>query len=367
MPRIFRAPGRVNLIGEHTDYNQGFVMPAAVDLYCWIVIELRDDRQFHLFSSNFEEDISVDLSNASSGRGDWTDYVIGTAQALEHFGHTIQGANLLVAGNVPLGSGLSSSAAIEVATGYALLTLSGYTIDLGQLALACRHAENEFVGARVGIMDQFISAHGRAGHVLMLDCRSLVSTALPIPADVRLVVCNTGVKHQHAAGEYNVRRTQCEEGVRLLATHIPGLESLRDLTVAELERHKSRLPELIYRRCRHVVTENDRVLRTAEALTAGDLSSVGCLMADSHRSLRDDYEVSCAELDVMVEIASGLPGVIGARMTGGGFGGCTINLVRSDAAENVQRSLLEGYEDRTHIHPEIYVLNATDGVREITD
>jgi galactokinase len=365
-PRIFRAPGRVNLIGEHTDYNQGFVMPAAVDLYCWIGIDLRDDRRLHLFSSNLDEEVACDLSQTPSPRGDWTDYIVGTALALEHFGDSIRGANILAAGNIPLGSGLSSSAAIEVATGYALLNLNGRPIDLGQLAVACRRAENEFVGARVGIMDQFISAHGRAGHVLMLDCRSLASTAFPIPADLRLVVCNTGVKHQHAAGEYNARRSQCEEGVRLLATRFPGLESLRDLTPTQLELHKSTLPELIHRRCRHVVTENDRVLRTADALTAGDLSTVGHLMAESHRSLRDDYEVSCPELDVMVEIASRLPGVIGARMTGGGFGGCTINLVHADATESVGHELAREYEDRTRIHPEIYVLNATDGVREIT-
>jgi len=227
----------------------------------------------------------------------------------------------VVSGEVPLGSGLSSSAAIEVSTGAALLNVSGHTLDRKQLALACQSAENEFVGARCGIMDQFISAHGQAGHALMLDCRSLEATSLPIPSNVRLLVSNTGVKHKHAAGEYNARRRQCEEGVRLLSSALQGLQSLRDVSAAQLEQHKRLLPDLTYKRCRHVVTENERVLQMADSLAQGNLASVGKLMADSHRSLRDDYEVSCAELDTMVDIAAGLPGVIGARMTGGGFGG----------------------------------------------
>src|SRR5260370_12179973 len=200
--------------------------------------------------------------------------------------------------------------------------------------MVCRQAENELVGARVGIMDQFISTHGRAGHALLLDCRSLESKALPIPSGVLLGVCNTGVKHQHAAGEYNVRRAQCEEGVRRLSSVLPGIQSLRDVTRFELQQHKSLLPELIYRRCRHVVTENERVQHAAEALLNGDLRALGALMADSHRSMRDDYEISCSELDTMVEIAGAQRGVIGSRMTGGGFGGCTINLIHAHAAES---------------------------------
>jgi galactokinase len=243
-----------------------------------------------------------------------------------------------------------------------LLDISGIRIDLMQLALACRQAENEFVGARVGIMDQFISAHGRAGHALMLDCRSLAARSLPIPLDVRLVVCNTGVKHQLAGGEYNVRREQCEEGVRRLSSVLPGVHSLRDVTHLQLELHKSLLPDVIYRRCRHVITENERVQRAAEALLKGDLPTFGILMAQSHRSLRDDYEVSCAELDLMVEIAIAQPDVIGSRMTGGGFGGCTISLVRAGAAEAFQRRVADRYQARMHLRPDIYVLNATEGV-----
>ena len=365
--RVYRAPGRVNLIGEHTDYNLGFVMPAAINLYCWVALSPRPDRQLHVCSTNFEATLSVDLDDPHlTSRGDWSDYVVGTAIALEQHGYKITGANILVSGQVPMGSGLSSSAAIEVSTGYALLDINNANIDRTQLALACRHAENEFVGARVGIMDQFVSSSGRTGHALMLDCRSLDARFLPIPADVKLVVCNTGVRHQHAGGEYNVRRSQCDEGVRLLSSALPETQSLRDIDPTQLEQHKHLLPELIYRRCRHVVTENERVQRAAEALLLGDFAVLGSLMAESHRSMRDDYEVSCAELDTMVEIASVQPGVIGARLTGGGFGGCTINLVRTDAADAFKHSVAIEYQSRTNIYPDIYVLSASEGVLEVT-
>jgi galactokinase len=364
--RLYRAPGRVNLIGEHTDYNQGFVMPAAIDFFCWVAIAPRSDRRLQVYSSEFESTVSVELDDrALARRGDWSDYVVGTALALENTGYRLSGANMVIRGEVPMGSGLSSSAAIEVATGYALLDVSGARIDLKQLALCCRQAENDFVGARVGIMDQFISANGRAGHALLLDCRSLESRALPIPPEGRLVVCNTGVKHQHASGEYNERRAQCEEGVRRLSSVLPGIEALRDVTPRQLEQHKGLLPEVIYRRCRHVVTENKRVQQAAEAMAKGDLPTFGSLMAESHRSMRDDYEISCAELDMMVEIASAQPGVIGSRMTGGGFGGCTVNLVHAGAAEEFKLSVAADYEKRTRIHPDIYVLSATKGVHAV--
>jgi galactokinase len=364
--RMYRSPGRVNLIGEHTDYNQGFVMPAAIGLYCWVAIAPRRDRRLQVYSTEFEAMVSVELDDtALSRRGDWSDYVVGTALALENSGYKLCGANILVRGEVPIGSGLSSSAAIEVSTGYALLDVSGATIDLKQLALACRQAENEFVGARVGIMDQFISAHGRAEHALLLDCRSLESKALPIPAGVLLGICNTGVKHQLAGGEYNVRRAQCEEGVRRLSSVLPGIQALRDVTLPQLDQHRGLLPEVIYRRCHHIVTENDRVQQAADALLEENLPMLGTLMAESHRSMRDDYEVSCAELDTMVEIAGAQPGVIGARMTGGGFGGCTINLVDADAAEIFKLAVATEYEKRTHIRPDIYVVRATEGVQSV--
>jgi galactokinase len=364
--RLYRAPGRVNLIGEHTDYNQGFVMPAAIDLYCWVAIAPVEDRRLKLSSTNFEGSVIVDLSDGTPARrGDWTDYIVGTAVALEKRGHRLRGAEILVHSEVPVGSGLSSSAAIEVSTGYALLDMSGIEVDRTELAVSSREAENEFVGARVGIMDQYIAAHGKEGHAILLDCRSLQGSALPIPEDVRLVVCNTGVKHQHAGGEYNARRAQCEEGVRRLSAALPGIESLRDVGVNQIEQHKALLPEVIYRRCRHVVTENERVLEAADALRNDQMAKTGRLMAASHESLRDDYEVSCAELDTMVEIAHGQRGLIGARMTGGGFGGCTINLVQAEAAPAFQDAVAEEYEARTKLHPQIYVLKATFGVQAL--
>lgn len=364
--RLYRAPGRVNLIGEHTDYNQGFVMPAAIGIYCWVAIAARDDRKLQIHSLEFDATVSVDLDDPLlTRRGDWSDYVVGTALALRNSGYQLRGANIFVRGQVPIGSGLSSSAAVEVSTGYALLDVSSAKINLTKLALACRHAENEFVGARVGIMDQFICAHGRAGQALMLDCRSLESRALPIPSGVLLGICNTGVKHQIAGGEYNVRRAQCEQGVKLLSTALPETRALRDITPRQLEQHRSLLPEVIYHRCRHVVTENERVQHAADALGNGDLPTVGRLMAESHRSLREDYQVSCAELDTMVEIACAQPGVVGARMTGGGFGGCTINLVHADAAEKFKLAVATEYEKRTHIRPDIYVVSATEGVHAI--
>jgi galactokinase len=365
-PRLYRAPGRVNLIGEHTDYNAGFVMPAAIGLYCWVAIAPRADRHLRLHSSNFAGSVVVDLNDKKlNRRGDWSDYVVGTAVALEKAGYELSGADVLVHGEVPIGSGLASSAAIEISAGYALLDMTGTQVDLVRLAIACHLAENEFVGAHVGMMDQFISANGRAGHALMLDCRSLQAKSLPIPPDVRLVVCNTGIKHQLAGGEYNVRRLQCEEGVQRLSSALPGIEALRDVTPSQLERHKQLLPELIYRRCRHVVTEHDRVERSAEALLMGDLGALGILMAESHRSMRYDYEISCAELDTMVEIAVMQPGVIGSRMTGGGFGGCTINLLHADAAEAFKHAVGIEYEQRTHLRPDIYVLSATEGVHAV--
>jgi len=358
-PRIFCAPGRVNLIGEHTDYNEGFVMPAAIDFSTCVSVSARDDRSIVIQSDNVSGPAELDLDQPSEvARRHWSDYPFGVAIELEEAGLRLRGANMLVKGDVPIGSGLSSSAAIEVATALALLDNSDLTIDRLELAKICQKAENEFVGARSGIMDQFIACFGKADHALMLDCRSLESSSLPIPNDVRLVVCNTMVRHELASGEYNKRREECEAGVRILSRHLPNVTSLRDVTAAELEAFRAELPEAIYRRCRHVISENDRVLRGADALRSDDLRTFGMLMADSHRSLRDNYEVSCPELDLMVELANEVEGVIGARMTGGGFGGCTINLVESDRVDAVKQHVASRYFEAIGKDPEIYVCTA---------
>jgi galactokinase len=363
-PALYRAPGRVNLIGEHTDYNDGFVMPAAIDLSCCVAIAPRNDRQLIVHSVNFNETVEfpLDVGKAASPSDHWSDYVRGVAWVLGNAGYNICGAELAVLSNIPIGAGLSSSAGIEVATAYALLDTSGIQIDRTRLARLCQKAENDYVGARCGIMDQFIACHAQAGNAIVLDCRSLEYETLPLNGDVRLLISNTMVDHHLATGEYNVRRAECEEGVSLLSAVVPGIQSLRDVTLAILERHRDRLTELLYRRCRHVVTENQRVSEAAIALQGENLKSFGRLMAESHRSLRDDYEVSCPELDIMVEIAVAQEGVYGSRMTGGGFGGCTISLVKEESVARVQRAIAEGYEARTGRRPEIYICSAAEGV-----
>jgi galactokinase len=364
-PRVFRAPGRVNIIGEHTDYNGGFVMPAAIDFSCWVAIAPREDDRLNVFSENMKESADADLANGDlHSSGAWSDYPIGVALMLKQAGNSLRGANLYVRSDVPLGAGLSSSAAIEVSVAYALMQMSGHTVDLVQLALLCQHAENDFVGARCGIMDQFTACHGRAGQALMLDCRSLEYRALRLPANVDLVVCNTMVKHQLAASEYNTRRAECEEAVRRLAAVLPHVHALRDVSSKELEDSGDCLTPTLYQRARHIVTENERVLSAAVALGRGDMDAMSDLMSASHRSLRDDYQVSCSELDVMVEIADRQPGVYGARMTGGGFGGCTINLVDKDHSSAFRRAVAAEYRAATGLQPDVYVCHASQGVQE---
>ena len=366
-PRVFRAPGRVNLIGEHTDYNDGFVMPAAIELSVWAAIAPRDDRKLVVHSENFAESAEIDLDDHDPRpRSHWSDYVQGVAVMLDRTHPSLRGANLLISGEVSIGSGLSSSAAIEVATAFALLENSELPVDRVELAKLCRRAENEFVGARVGIMDQFISCCGHAGKALMLDCRSLNYRLLPIPADVSLVICNTMVKHDLASSEYNTRRAECEEGVRLLWRRMPQVRALRDVRVEDLVRSSGVLPPTIYRRCRHVVTENARVLDAAAALEKEDLKTFGRLMAESHISLKNDYEVSCPELDLMVELAGQVGGVHGARMTGGGFGGSTINLVDNRSVESFRHSVANAYEKATGLLPQILVSAAAEGAGEVS-
>lgn len=364
--RTFRAPGRVNLIGEHTDYNDGFVMPAAIDFYTWAKITPLENRKLQIRSENFDEEVEVDLDDQNIARREhWSDYPIGVAAILEREGYRLRGARIEIRGEVPIGSGLSSSAAIEVVTACALTAISGLEIDRVELALLCRRAENEFVGARVGIMDQFVSLFGQEQRALLLDCRSLDFRLLPLPDNVRLIICNTMVKHALASSAYNERREQCEAGVKVLARHFPSVTALRDATLGQLEQVKSEISEVVFRRCRHVITENARVLAAADALEKGDLNQFGSLMAESHRSLRDDYEVSSKELDLMVEFARRVEGVYGARMTGGGFGGSTVNLVAVERVEEFRERVVQWYEEAMKITPEIYVCNAANGAEEV--
>ena len=359
---LFRAPGRVNLIGEHTDYNDGFVMPVAIDFSCYSAIRSRSDRTLSVYSQQFQENIEFNLDRlVGPPKKHWTDYVRGVAAVLRDEGYPLKGADLLIDGQVPIGSGLSSSASIEVSSALALTSLGGITVPLGTLARLCQRAENEYTGARCGIMDQFVSCFGRQDQALLLDCRSLEMTYLALPPNVRLVICNTMVRHELAAGEYNERRASCERSIEAIRRFLPSIRALRDLTLEDLEKYRSLLSEIDFRRCRHVITENARVIDAKEALGHVDLARFGRLMYQSHNSLNHDYEVSCRELNLMVSLARNLPGVYGARMTGGGFGGCTINLVEREAVTEFQTSVAQEYEKLTDLSPQISASSAAGG------
>jgi len=361
-PKIFAAPGRVNLIGEHTDYNDGFVLPCAIGFTTRVAIAPRLDRKLVVLSEGFPERFEFDLEDLpATRRGAWVDYVLGVAVMLRQMEALYSGASVLVYGGVPIGAGLSSSAAVEVASALAFMSLNGAIFPMLQVAKICQRAENTFVGARVGIMDQFVACMGKQGHALRLDCRSLAYELVPIPGDVRLVICNTMVKHEHASGEYNRRREECDEGVRLLSKWYPEIRALRDVSPEQLEKHAAELPVTIFKRCSHVVNENQRVLDGSQALSSGDLNQFGGLMRESHNSLRDLYAVSCEELDLMVEAAEGLPGFYGGRMTGGGFGGCTVNLVNAQHAEAFADEVRLRYFEKTRINPDIYICSAANG------
>ena len=366
-PLLVRAPGRVNLIGEHTDYNEGFVFPVAIGFQTRIAIVNRADRLLVVTSENYAERVEYDLDTLPKvPRGHWSDYVVGVVQLLQTRIGSVPGANLLLNGDVPQGAGLSSSASLEVAVCKAFLEVSGRQLDPVIVAQLCQQAENDFIGARCGIMDQFISVNGKKDHALRLDCRTLEYRLLPIPPDTRLVICNTMVRHNHADGEYNERRAECETAARFFAERVPGVKTLRDVTMEDYEKWGGELPELIRKRCHHILSENVRVLQAAEALQAHNLQLFGRLMASSHASLRDDFEVSCKELDLMVQLAERKEGVYGARMTGGGFGGCVITLVQENHVEQFKQSVREEYKRETGRDPEIYVSSAADGASRLT-
>lgn len=359
---LFRAPGRVNLIGEHTDYNDGFVMPAALEFSTYVAVGRRNDRNLEVHSTNFGETVAFHLDELSPAKiAHWSDYVAGVAAILDRRVGGLKGANVVVHGEVPIGAGLSSSAAIEVATAMALLANSRIEMDFLDIAKCCQQAEHEYTGARCGIMDQFVSCFGRAGHALMLDCRTFDYQLLPLKPEISIVICNSKVRHELASGEYNLRRRDCEESVQKLRQFKPTMKALRDINEEELRAYGDVLSEPARRRCRHVVGENARVLSAAQMLRSGDLNGFGDLMYQSHASLRDLYEVSCRELDVLVELAAKIDGVYGARMTGGGFGGCTVNLVHENAVSQFQSLIAEDYKKRIGITPDIFVCRAANG------
>jgi galactokinase len=361
---LVRAPGRVNLIGEHTDYNQGFVLPAAIDLEVWIAAEPWDLPRVELTSLELGETCSFEFDNlglASREAASWIDYVAGTAWAMRAAGLPLRGFRGVLDSTIPVGSGLSSSAALEMASSWALAEPSAERPSPSRMAAIAQRGENAYVGVNCGIMDQFASAAGEAGHSLLIDCRVNEFRPAPIPSGLSIVVCDTGSPRRLSSSEYNTRRSECEEGVAVIAEREQGVTALRDVDAAMLARNRSRLREVVARRCQHIVEEDARVAATVTAMAAGDLAEVGRLFAASHASLRDLYEVSSPALDAMVEIAEGVPGVVASRMTGAGFGGCTVNLVRYGAEQALRERVMSEYPARMGLQPRVWIVAAVDG------
>lgn len=366
---VVRAPGRVNLIGEHTDYNDGFVFPAAIERDVVMAGSRRSDRQVRAYALNFNQSSTFpvdDVTPVTEGREKWSNYLRAMACIFQKEGLERTGVNLVVQGEVPLGSGLSSSAAMLVAAGLAFSTASGEKIDPKKLALMAQRGEREFVGVNVGIMDQFISALGQKDHALLIDTRSLDFEAVPLPkSGVSIVIANTNKQRGLVDSEYNTRRAECERAVALLKEVLPGITALRDVSVADFDKYAERLPETTRKRARHVITEDARTLESVKALKSGDIARFGQLMNASHESLKDDYEVSCPELDAMVAAARAVHGVFGSRMTGAGFGGCTVSLVADSAVETFQQEVPAKYKEATGLEAAIYVTTAAQGAERL--
>lgn len=353
---VVRAPGRVNLIGEHTDYNDGFVLPMAIERSVCIALRPRPDGQVRVYSLDLDRWAGFALADMQRQEPGWGEYIKGVAWALDEAGYRLHGWEGVVGGDVPRGAGLSSSAAIELATARAFQTVSGFDWQAAAMAKLGQRAENAWVGVNCGIMDQMISAAGREDHALLIDCRSLETEAVPLPAGVVVVILDTATRRGLVDSAYNERRAQCEAAARFF-----GVPALRDVSVERFQAEASQLDEVTQRRARHVVTENARTLAAAEAMKASDAGEMGRLMDASHVSMRDDFEISNHQLNVMVEIAQSQPGCFGARMTGGGFGGCAVALVQAGLAESFGHTVAERYQSATQLTPAIYITRATDG------
>ena len=361
-PLIVSAPGRVNLIGEHTDYNDGFVLPGAIDKRINVAVAQNNTDTVNVFAQDFEESFSFSLNDIKASKG-WTTYILGVTHHILQKGKKLQGVDVWIDGNIPVGGGMSSSAALCSGYGFALNELFGLGLTRLDLAYIGQATEHTFAGVKVGIMDQFASLHGKKEHVIKLDCRSMEYEYIPFhfPA-FRIVMVNSMVSHSLASSEYNVRRQQCEEGVAILKRTYPSLRSLRDVSLDQLERHKNELPEVVYRRSKYVITEKDRLLAGCEELRKGDLTAFGKLMYITHQGLSRDYEVSCPELDFLADNAIQMPQVVGTRMMGGGFGGCTINIVETGSVDGFGKKMQEAYDKEFGKIPEVYITQIEDGV-----
>jgi len=366
------APGRVNLIGEHTDYNEGFVLPVAIDRAVTVAFAPRSDRLVHARSLDFSQDDSFSLDTIDRLEGSsWANYVRAVASVLQQAGYSLTGIDIAIHGDIPVGAGLSSSAALEVAVLGAFQSTAELEIAPRDQALLAQRAENQFVGVNCGVMDQMTSVLGHRGHALFIDCRTLETELIPLDLathNLKIVVAQTGVTHTLSASAYNQRRDECSEALRILSHAIANrpLLALRDITPLDLEAHAAALPEKLARRARHVVNENERVLQSVQALREGDFTTFGRLLYASHESLSRDYEVSCPELDLMVNLASNVEGVVGARMTGAGFGGCTVNLVHEEALDRFRDDVIKTYRAQTGLPGEMYVCRPADGLHIVS-
>lgn len=361
-PLLVRSPGRVNVIGEHTDYNNGFVLPAAIDKAIYIGVSRREDDEIVLYSEEFQQEHRSTVPGVAITDKQWPNYILGVVDQLNKRGHQISGFNLNIDGDVPVGAGLSSSAAVECATAFALNELFSLGIDKMELALIGQKAEHTFAGVMCGIMDQFASVFGKKGHAIRLDCQSLDYTYVPLKLEgYKILLLNTNVKHSLASSEYNTRRQECAEGVRLLQEGGEAVESLRDANLSMITKHIKDKNEVVYRRCKFIVEENQRLLAACGALEAGDLKTLGLNMYGSHEGLQHEYEVSCKELDFLVDAVRGNEAVVGARMTGGGFGGCTINIIKEEAIDPLVADLSKRYKEAMGLELTAYIAQTADG------
>jgi len=367
LPLIVRSPGRVNIIGEHTDYNEGFVLPAAIDKAIYIAVEKRGDEEIQLYSQEFGEHHQVTIVELARSQKQWANYILGVADQLIKRGYKIGGFNLVVDGNVPIGAGLSSSAALECATAFALNHLFQLGIPRKEMVTIAQKAEHEYAGVMVGVMDMFASLFGKKDHAIRLDCRTLDFEYVPLKLEgIKIVLFNTNVKHSLASSEYNTRRLECEKGVGMVKKHHSQVNSLRDVTMQMLNDFVAPADRQVYRRCKYVVEENERLLTGCEDLKNGNIEALGHKMFATHEGLSKEYEVSCKELDFLVDATKNNSGVLGARMMGGGFGGCTINLVKEDALNGLIEELSQSYTRQMQLELTHYVAQTEDGTSIVT-